>query len=363
MTRWVPRAWLIDTGIVAIAAADAWFDADDTTTAAALAMSVACIGLFLRRQYPLLTYLSTLPAAVLLPIVVAPMVALFTLAERTRNRPLLGICVVAAAFAATTPWPPPNGTDQVRTIVLFLYLLAGAAAPVLLGQLVQAHNDLSARLVEIEESRDHEQQLNAQAVLARERAQIGREMHDVVSHQVSLIAVQAGALQVATTDPHTREAARTIRQLGVDTLDELRHMITLLRASGIDSTELRPQPTIAGLHGLLDSSGIHVQLIGDLPQETPAPEQRAIYRTVQEALTNVRKHAPGATATVELWHDSNRLGLTITNTAPTRPSLTLPGSRHGLVGLTERAELLAGALRSGPTPDGGYRVELSLPIS
>lgn len=84
---------------------------------------------------------------------------------------------------------------------------------------------------------------------------------------------------------------------------------------------------------------------------------------MQEALTNVRKHAPGARATVRLWHadDATEFGVTVTNTSPTRPSLPLPGSSQGLVGLRERAELLHGTLRSGPTPDGGYEVGLRIP--
>lgn len=115
------------------------------------------------------------------------------------------------------------------TLVFFVYGLATAAAPVLFGQLLQAQRDLARRLVEIEEAREHERALHAQAVLARERAQLAREMHDVVSHQVSLIAVRAGALQVAAKDADAKEAARTIRSLSVTTLDELRTMVTLLR--------------------------------------------------------------------------------------------------------------------------------------
>lgn len=182
------------------------------------------------------------------------------------------------------------------TLVFFVYGLATAAAPVLFGQLLQAQRDLARRLVEIEEAREHERALHAQAVLARERAQLAREMHDVVSHQVSLIAVRAGALQVAAKDADAKEAARTIRSLSVTTLDELRTMVTLLRASGGQATELTPQPTLVDLHRLVESSGTHAQLKGELPPTVGTPTQRAPYRTVQEALTNVRKHAPGATA-------------------------------------------------------------------
>jgi signal transduction histidine kinase len=188
-------------------------------------------------------------------------------------------------------------------------------------------------------------------------------MHDVVSHQVSLIAVQAGALQVATRDAATEQAARTIRSLSVTTLDELRTMVTLLRASGGRTTELAPQPGLADLRKLVESSGTQVELSGDLPSSVGAPGQRALYRTVQEALTNVRKHAPGAAARVELWQDGDDVGVTITNTAARRPSLSLPGAQHGLVGLRERADILHGTLVAGPTTNGGYRVRLRIPLA
>jgi signal transduction histidine kinase len=249
------------------------------------------------------------------------------------------------------------------TFVAFAYSLATAAAPVLFGQLVQSQRDLARRLVEVEDAKEHERALHAQAVLAHERAQLAREMHDVVSHQVSLIAVQAGALQVAAKDAETKEAARTIRSLCVTTLDELRTMVTLLRASGGRATELTPQPTLADLHKLVASSGTQAHLTGELPATVGTPAQRTLYRTVQEALTNVRKHAPGATATVELWQDGEDVGVTVTNTPPTRPVLPLPGSQQGLVGLRERAEILHGSLEAGPTLEGGYRVRLRIPLT
>ncbi|KOT83429.1 histidine kinase, partial [Streptomyces rimosus subsp. pseudoverticillatus] len=177
-------------------------------------------------------------------------------------------------------------------------------------------------------------------------------------HQVSLIAVRAGALQVAAKDTDTREAARTIRSLSANTLDELRHMVNLLRASGGSTTELTPQPTLADLHHLVATSGIETTLTGDLPPGISTTAQRTIYRTVQEALTNVRKHAPGARAEVRLWHDTAHFGVTVTNTAPTRPSVALPSSRQGLIGLRERADLLDGTFTTGPTPQGGFQVEL-----
>ncbi|MDN3023227.1 histidine kinase [Streptomyces sp. S.PB5] len=368
----MPGAWwarlpdpLVDAVIVAVAATDALLSlgyGSGSPTAQVMA-ALACVVLAFRRRFPLAVFVLTLPASLMLDIVFAPFAALFTLAERSRERRLLVVCAVLFAVASAAPWPLNDLSSRERTwtVVYFFYTLATAAAPVLLGQLVQARRDLARRLVEIEEAREHERLLHSQAVLARERAQLAREMHDVVSHQVSLIAVQAGALQVAAKEPEAREGARAIRSLSVDTLDELRHMVTLLRASGGRATELTPQPTLTDLHRLVTTCGIEAELTGGLPPEIGPPVQRAIYRTVQEALTNVRKHAPGATATVRLWHDGAWYGVTVTNTSPTRPSLPLPSSQQGLIGLKERAELLDGTFRSGPTAHGGYEVCLRIP--
>jgi len=302
----------------------------------------------------------TLPATLVVEVVVAPITTLYTLAERSRDRRLLTGCAIVAAAVLAVPWPldwysPPGET---WTLIYFGHLLAATLAPVLVGQLVQARRDLKQQLTEIEEAREHERALHAQAVLARERAQLAREMHEVVSHQVSLIAVQAGALQVASKDTPSREAARSIRTLSVATLDELRHMVDVLRASGSGATELTPQPTLAQLEQLISNSGIDVELSGGPATDMPAPGQRAVYRTVQEALTNVRKHAPGARVRIEILRVGQDTEVTVTNTAPTRP---LPGSQQGLIGLRERAELLGGTFESGPTDDGGYRIRLRLP--
>ncbi|MGW7787196.1 sensor histidine kinase [Streptomyces tricolor] len=352
---------VVDVLVVAVAAVDVWLNMWEHTRLGVALAAVGCAALAFRRRFPLGVFLFTLPIALMQDIAVAVLVALFTLAERSRNRRLLAVCVALSAVAGSTPWPLAEA-DRTMTLVIFVYSLATAAAPVLFGQLLQAQRDLARRLDEVEEAREHERALHAQAVLARERAQLAREMHDVVSHQVSLIAVRAGALQVAAKDENTEEAARTIRSLSVTTLDELRTMVTLLRASGGRDTELSPQPTLADLRKLVDSSGIHAQLTGELPSAVGTPTQRAIYRTVQEALTNVRKHAPGAAARVELWQDGDGVGVTVTNTAPTRPSLSLPGSQQGLIGLRERADILDGTLESGPTAEGGYRVRLRIPL-
>jgi signal transduction histidine kinase len=355
--------WVVEVLLITVSALDIWVDLWSDHPAAIASGVAACAALALRRRFPLLVVLLTVPAALLEAALVAPCIALYTLAERSRDRRLLAICVVLASIASAAPSPLEDDDAAFGdSVIFFVYALATVVLPVLLGQLVQTRRELSGRLEEIEEVKEHERVLHAQAILAQERAQLAREMHDVVSHQVSLIAVQAGALQVSAGDDDTREAARTIRSLSVGTLDELRTMVTLLRASGDDITQLTPQPTLADLCTLIANSGIDVYLTGDLGLAVGTPRQRAIYRTVQEALTNVRKHAPGATATVDLWHDGKHVGVTVTNGPPTRPSLPLPGAHQGLIGLQERADLLCGTLESGPTGEGGFRVRMRLPI-
>lgn len=355
-------AWVTDLIAVAVAAADAFLYASDTDALSILTCVLACAALVIRRRWPLVAFALTLPATLVANILAAPVIALFALSVRSRRRGLLVVCGALFAAANAIGWPITEQLtqDQNWTAVTFIYQLATAAAPILLGQLVQAATDLRARIDEIEATKRHERELYAQSVLTRERNQLAREMHDVVSHQVSLISVQAGALQVTTSDQRVREVAASIRSLSSTTLEELRSMVTLLRAAGTASPGLAPQPTAGDLPGLVAASGLPVTLRGELPAELPAGTQRAIYRTVQEALTNARKHAPGAPISASLWSDDSTCGVTVVNGRPTEAPLDLPSSKLGLLGLRERAELLGGSLTAGPT-DVGFHVHLVLP--
>jgi signal transduction histidine kinase len=243
----------------------------------------------------------------------------------------------------------------------YLYYLALAAVPAVIGYIQRARQSLADRLAEIEEAREHEQLLLTQQALSAERAQLAREMHDVVSHQVSLIAVQAGALQVKSADEESRAIATTIRRLSVTTLEELRSMVQVLRASGIRETELTPQPTLDRLDDLVSGSGIEAELRVERIVGLDPASERAIYRTVQEALTNVRKHAPGAAVQVAVVNWAEGANVTVENAPGSRPVLELPSSRHGLLGLRQRAELLGGRFEAGPTPEGGWAVRMWVP--
>ncbi|MET9565779.1 sensor histidine kinase [Streptomyces tauricus] len=357
---------VLDALLITVSLLDIWVHEESGEPLRRGAALLATAALALRRHVPLTVFLLTVPAALVSDALFAPLAALYTLASLNRHRILLAAAALALAACDLTywEWPDPTFADfsDSSDLVTVTYSLATAAAPVFLGQLVQARRELSLRLQEISQAREHERELRAQSVLAKERAQLAREMHDVVSHQVSLIAVRAGALQVATHDEAAREAATTIRQLSVQTLEELRHMVSVLRAAGSRPTELTPQPSLADLQRLIDASGIDTELHTDLPDILPPPLQRAVYRAVQEALTNVRKHAPGATAVIRVRYEGDTVHAAVVNTASTRPALLLPGAHHGLAGLRQRAELLGGTVTAGPTPDGGYALHLHLPL-
>ncbi len=273
--------------------------------------------------------------------------------RRHRARRRIGVVAALSVFVGNLVATelPQDLDDWVSAV---LYGLIFATAPWALGELVVTRRELSRRLAEIDERA-------AREALERERAVLAREMHDVVSHQVSLIAVQAGALQVTSTDDPTRSAARTIRELSVRTLDELRSMVEVLRTAGGSVREDAPQPGVRDLDGLTAGCGLAVRSSLQVPDDLPAPVQRAVFRAVQEGLTNVRKHAPGAQVAVVVAHDGERTRVEVRNGPATEPAQALPSARHGLLGLRERAALLDGQVDAAPTQDGGFALVVTIP--
>lgn len=362
------RRRLFDAALIAVATADAvgslLSDDDHAITPFRAAISaIAVLGLCFRERAPYLVFLLTLPALVMTNVVIASLTALFTIAHRRTVDWRLTACGVAVFVGYTSLWD-----EQYRGVVSVInaaYAIVFTAAPVWLGLLMRARVMLSEKLSQIERVRQHEHELLVERALALERAALAREMHDVVSHQVSLIAVQAGALQVTATDHASSTTARTIRTLAVRTLDELRQMVGVLRPSGDRELQLAPQPGIADIAALVEASGISttVDQLCDAGIEPSAAVQRATYRAVQEGLTNVAKHAPGATAALDLRVDEDQVSISLTNTAATRAVDPLPSARHGLLGLRERAALLGGSLLTEHLGDGGYRLSMTLPIS
>ncbi|MCQ4079562.1 histidine kinase [Streptomyces sp. RB6PN25] len=364
--RW--QLWVIDVAIVALAGLDAVLNLPARDWHFTVSLAAAGV-LVLRRRIPLTVLLATLPGLYAGNALIAAMAAAYTVART--GRPMLHkvLATLAVIVGAFIPWPisafAKESVSDITQQLIYAVLLG--TGPVVLGLLAQTRKDLSARVAELATLRDHERALHAQTVIAKERARIAREMHDVVSHQAGLIAVQAGALEITARDPEVKQVAGTLRGLAVATLEELRSMILVLRAAGAGPTELAPQPTLADLPGLVAASEVDATLTidGADGRSLPEPVERTAYRTVQEALTNVRKHAPGAATAVTVEVDDDALRVCVRNGPPDvhTPHPDLPGGEHGLVGLSERASLLGGTLTAGPDTDGGFVVRLHLRLT
>ncbi|WP_411123242.1 sensor histidine kinase [Streptomyces sp. x-19] len=200
---------------------------------------------------------------------------------------------------------------------------------------------------------------------AAERAAIARELHDVVSHSVSVIAVQAESATYTTPDlsPQAREGFQQIARSARASMAELRRLLGVLRTDPEDRTGTTPQPTLDALGELIAqhrSVGGEVELrISGERVELPTSCELSAYRIVQEGLTNVRRHAPGAHAVVEIDYRPDRLAVRIADDGPGSPGVVHSG--HGLAGMEERATLLGGRLTASPGPDGGFLVEAEIP--
>ncbi|MFJ9406350.1 sensor histidine kinase [Streptomyces sp. NPDC101393] len=358
---------------------------------------VAAAALLLRRRFPLLVFLFTLPGLYIGYIWFAPMIALYTLAALRPGRTRLGICAALLIAAHFFPYPLSDlelTAYRENTLVL-IDACVTSAAPIALGLLVRTRRELAVRVEDLTRSLRREDRLLADRVKTTERARLAREMHDVVAHQVSLISLQAGAVQVSTEDEAARTGARTIRELSVRTLEELRHMVGVLRAPDGDAQEARglaPQPDLDELPRLIEMSALDVTYEGGVVAGAGGTGgtktvERAAFRTVQEALTNVRKHAPGARVRVRVDPVETRtpsggpngpvdgagaadgvcagegLRVEIRNGPPDAAATVpaLPGGGHGLVGLRERAQSLGGTLEARPTSDGGFVVRAEFP--
>jgi signal transduction histidine kinase len=355
-----PPWWLVDALFVAAAVGDALLDISGATTLETSMSLLAAAALLLRRRLPVTAFALTVPGLFVGSAVVASVVALFTIGQRTDRRWLMLLAAVVEFVGFGGFVGPPQNLEDV--IVSIIYALIFALGPLSIGLLAHTRERLTERLIERDTARAEERRQTAAVALSRERALLAREMHDVVSHQVTLIAVQAGGMQMAGRDEAERGFARTIRQLYVVTLQELREMVQVLRASGGTDRELAPQPVLADLSRLISASGLDTTAAVDLPETLAQPVQRAVYRFVQEALTNVRKHAPGASVGVFGEVVDGVVVVRVENGPPTSARLELPGSGLGLIGLAERASLLGGQLESGRTADGGFALHLRLPV-
>jgi signal transduction histidine kinase len=332
-------------------------------------------GTLVRATIPLIPPDAPLAIPVLPPA--APFAAYSAVVFSRNRRSAWAVVVLLAALAVVTvpvfatvpvrqtPDSPGSSALGFRSFVL----VAGAA---LLGLVILARRRLLQSYEERAERAERERFLLAEHARAEERSRLAAEMHDVVTDRVSHMVLQAGALRVVAPDEATRAVAEQLRATGCQALEELRDAVGLLRR-GPDGAVSPTQPaqtvvTVPDLSPLIRESeavGIVVEVVEEGSRTLAAPVvSRTAYRVVQEALTNVRKHAAGARVLVQLQYRPDGVHLTIRNTAASRepdPLLVAAGSGTGLLGLRQRVEMVNGALVAGPEPDGGYCVYATLP--
>ncbi|WP_454853712.1 sensor histidine kinase [Promicromonospora soli] len=328
---------------------------------------LGCVALWSRRRFPLvLGVVLALSSAFSETVTGAAIVGLFTVAVHRSVRATAMVCALslAALIAYQLRWPEP--TTPPATV--FTIIVLGHVATVAWGLSVRNRRALVTSLRERAASAEVEARLRAERSEHEAREALAREMHDVLGHRLSLLSVHAGALAYSRDAPaedRTR-AAEVVRENAHRALQDLREVIGVLRAP---VGEL-PLPGVADVLELIDEArraGTPVELrdeAGVTSDDRTLPETlgRTIYRLVQEGLTNVRKHAPGAPVVVRIvGQPGEHVSVEVVNAAPGRPPARHQGSGTGLRGLGERARLVAGQLDHGPTDSGGWRVRMRLP--
>ncbi|GAA0692214.1 sensor histidine kinase [Streptomyces malaysiensis] len=286
---------------------------------------------------------------------------LFLLALRVRPRiaaeALVLTLLVGALTSSLATRTHSDGVDEI--VVSF-------TTAVVVGAALRGRRVARTRLVEQEELTAEER---ARRTLLEERNRIARELHDVVAHHMSVISIQAQVAPHLAENPsdELKENLAGIRQNAVEALAELRRVLGVLRSEDAlaDGARHAPQPTLDRLDELVGTvRGTGITILTDVTGERrplPPGVELSAFRIVQEALSNVMRHAPGAEARVELGYQRRGLTVRVVNTAPDRPAPPSPGAGHGLLGMRERAAMLGGELTTGPTPDGGYEVTAVLP--
>ncbi|BCJ69488.1 sensor histidine kinase [Polymorphospora rubra] len=346
----------------------------DLSTLLALAI-VSSLALAWRRRFPLSVLLVVITTAVLTPynaaritFYPAVLAAYSAAAYSSRRMPkLIALAAAVAVFGfmrndGLTPAVP----DQYAPLLISVPLVVAAMG---LRAWKLRVDESQTELSALERARSEE----LRHAVEQERLRIARELHDIVTHHVSVMVIQAGAARkiIRTAPDDAEDALLTVEAGGRAAMDELRHVMGLLTtdagsSASDDDAELAPQPGLGEVAALLDrlrATGVAVELaeIG-LSREVPDGVGLAAYRVVQEAMTNIVKHASGATATVTVEYGDHLLCVEVVDTGGVAGPSAASGNGRGLIGLKGRLEMYGGSLQAGPRPLGGYRVKAMLPL-
>jgi signal transduction histidine kinase len=304
-----------------------------------------------------------LPPEILVMVILVAVYSVAAYGDRWVSLAGLAAAELGSAAVQLTP-----GRFNAPTVVTNALVIAAAW---LLGHFVGVRRAYTARLERTAELERARAELARRAVV-EERLRLARELHDVVAHSISVIAVQSGVgAHVATTQPE--EAAKALAAIEVTSraaLTELRRLLGVLRQEGEPEGSLTPVPGLADLDALLAEvakAGLAVRLrVEGTPSPLPPGVDLSAYRIVQEALTNVVKHAGPARAQVVIGYRDQEVTVEVTDdgrgvTAPTSDGRARVG--HGLIGMRERVQVFGGDLETGPRPGGGFRVAARLPLA
>ncbi|MCY4728547.1 histidine kinase [Nocardioides sp. STR2] len=330
---------------------------------------VACAALWWRRRWPVgVAVLTMLAGVVSSSATPAGLLALSSLAVHRPVRPtvLVGLLWVPSLLAYAA-YSPTTGPGAVVAFVMPLVLAACGW-----GMFIRARRQLLLSLRERALRAEADQELHEEQARTAERTRIAREMHDVLAHRISMIALHAGGLELRPDLPSAeiRETAVLLRSTAGQALEELRSVIGVLREGSVNEpVDVAPQPALGDIPRLVEETrraGMDIEFEMDVAQDVqvPAPLGRDAYRIVQEALTNIGKHARGTPAAVRVaGAPVAGLHISVRNPqpSPARSDTTLPGAGAGLVGLRERVALAGGTLSLGADEVGNFVVEADLP--
>ncbi|MEU0830004.1 sensor histidine kinase [Streptomyces sp. NPDC005969] len=337
--------------------------------------AVGCSALMWRRRHPFGVLAVAVGCGVLFqvlgfresPVVASPVdVSIYTVAVQTDRRTTWTATSITAAVlvGAAVVFAPGSWLEPEKAVMLAWTALSAA-----IGDAVRSRRAYVAAVEERAENAERTREQEAQQRVAAERVRIARELHDVVAHHIALINAQAGvAVHLAERQPEqTLAALENIRDTSRSALDELRVTVGLLRQSGDPAAPRDPMPGLTQLPALLASfegAGLAVRHSqrGVSEPLTPAVDLAA-YRIVQEALTNVHKHAGTDHARLFLHYRPEWLTITIEDDGRVGPNhQPTQGTGHGLIGMRERAAIVGGTLYAGARPQGGFAVTADLPL-